>query len=412
MPQSGIAELFTNLSKCTTGTITIMNTEEKDIASSSRAKDDMDRIEDKEGFSFHLIKKDASSEARLGKIKTPHGEISTPAFMPVGTQGTVKALLPEMVEDQGAQIVLSNTYHLYLRPGHELIRDLGGLHTFMNWKHPILTDSGGYQIFSLGDLRQIEDEGVTFKSHIDGSRHFISPEICIEIQEALGSDIMMCLDECIPYPSEYDYAKTSLDLTLRWAKRCRDAHTNRSQALFGIIQGGVYEDLRKKSVEEMIAIGFDGYALGGLSVGEPKELMRKITEFATPLLPQDKPRYLMGVGTPEDIIESVAHGIDMFDCVMPTRNARNGMLFTNHGKIAIKNARYRDDNLPLDSTCDCYTCRNYSRAYLRHLFVSKEIVAVILNTIHNVRFYMNLMEKIRDAIQNNSFNTFIKEARK
>ena len=389
-----------------------MDVKEKHIASSDRTKENTRQVAENPGFSFHLIKKDASSEARLGKIKTPHGEISTPVFMPVGTQGTVKSLVPEMVEDQGAEIVLSNTYHLYLRPGHELIRNLGGLHKFMNWRHPILTDSGGFQIFSLGELRQIKDEGVTFQSHIDGSRHFISPEICIEIQEALGSDIMMCLDECIPYPSEYDYAKQSLDLTLRWARRCRDAHKNRNQALFGIVQGGTYNDLRRIAAEEIINIGFDGYALGGLSVGEPKEMMRKITEFATPLLPQDKPRYLMGVGTPEDIIESVACGIDMFDCVMPTRNARNGMLFTNHGKIAIKNARYRDDDSPLDSKCDCYTCRNYSRAYLRHLFIAREIVAVILNTIHNVRFYMNLMEKIRYAINNNSFNTFIKEARK
>jgi len=366
--------------------------------------------EKKSSFSFDLIKKDSTSEARLGKIKTPHGEITTPAFMPVGTQGTVKSLVPEMIEDQGVEILLSNTYHLYLRPGYEVIRDLGGLHTFMNWKHPILTDSGGFQIFSLEDLRQISDDGVTFKSHIDGSRHFMSPEICIEIQEALGADIIMCLDECIPYPSDYDYARRSLDLTSQWARRCRVAHKNRNQALFGIVQGGVYKDLRQKAAEEITAIGFEGYALGGLSVGEPKEMMREITASATPLLPHDKPRYLMGVGTPEDIIASVACGIDMFDCVMPTRNARNGMLFTNAGKIAIKNARYRDDSSPLDSMCDCYTCRNYTRAYLRHLFVAGEIVAVILNTIHNVRFYMHLMEKIRYAIQNDSLNILIEEA--
>ena len=387
-----------------------MNYVQKDTTLSDRRKDNRAVTGEKDGFSFDLIKKDLSSEARLGKIKTPHGEITTPVFMPVGTQGTVKSLIPEIIEDQGVEILLSNTYHLYLRPGHELIRDLGGLHRFMNWKHPILTDSGGFQIFSLGDLRQISDDGVTFKSHIDGSRHFMSPEICIEIQEALGADIMMCLDECIPYPSDYDYARRSLDLTSQWARRCRNAHKNRNQALFGIVQGGVYKDLRKKAAEEITAIGFEGYALGGLSVGEPKAMMREITASTTPLLPHDKPRYLMGVGTPEDIIESVACGIDMFDCVMPTRNARNGMLFTNHGKIAIKNARYRDDNSPLDSTCDCYTCRNYTRAYLRHLFVAGEIVAVILNTIHNVRFYTHLMEKIRYAIQTDSLNIFIKEA--
>ena len=364
-----------------------------------------------ERFSFEVLKQDTATEARRGRIRTPHGDIATPVFMPVGTQATVKALLPETVEAQGADIILSNTYHLYLRPGHELIQNLGGLHRFMNWRRPILTDSGGFQIFSLGALRKIRDEGVTFQSHIDGSRHCISPETCIEIQEALGADIMMCLDECIPYPSTYNYARDSLDLTLRWAKRCRKAQRNHHQALFGIIQGGVYEDLRRRSVYETVAVGFDGYALGGLSVGEPKNIMRDITELTTPLLPRDKPRYLMGVGTPEDIIASVAHGIDMFDCVMPTRNARNGMLFTNHGKIAIKNARYRDDNLPLDSTCDCYTCRNYTRAYLRHLFIAKEIVAVILNTIHNVRFYIRLMERIRDAIEHDSFNTFMKEAR-
>jgi queuine tRNA-ribosyltransferase len=385
---------------------------DKHIMPSDNKRGKIDTVSENAAFGYHLIKKDGSSRARVGKMVTPHGEINTPAFMPVGTQGTVKALVPEVIAEQGAEVILSNTYHLYLRPGHELIRNLGGLHRFMNWKRPILTDSGGFQIFSLAKLRQVKDEGVTFQSHIDGSYHFISPEMCIEIQEALGSDIMMCLDECIPYPSDYDYAKRSLDLTVGWAERCKEAHRNRRQALFGIIQGGVYEDLRYKAVEEMTTIGFDGYALGGLSVGEPKELMRKITASTTPLLPEDKPRYLMGVGTPEDIIAGVACGIDMFDCVIPTRNARNGMLFTNHGKIVIKNANYRDDCLPLDTTCDCYTCRNYSRAYLRHLFVAGEILAAILNTIHNVRFFVRLMEKIRYAINNDSFDTFIKEAQK
>ncbi|MBW2599481.1 MAG: tRNA guanosine(34) transglycosylase Tgt [Deltaproteobacteria bacterium] len=361
------------------------------------------------GFDFRLLHKDLESEARLGKIMTPHGEVDTPVFMPVGTQGTVKGLTPEMVSDLGAQIVLGNTYHLYLRPGHELIRTLGGLHKFMNWQHPILTDSGGFQIYSLGALRKITEEGASFQSHIDGSSHFIGPEICMEIQEALGSDIMMCLDECVSYPAEFDYAEKSLDMTLRWARRCSAAKKNDCQALFGISQGGVYETLRRRGIEELIDIGFDGYALGGLSVGEPKEVMRDITAAFTPLLPEEKPRYLMGVGFPEDIVESVYHGIDMFDCVMPTRNARNGMLFTSDGKVVIRNARYREDDSPLDSECDCYTCRNYSRAYLRHLFVAGEILGLVLNTIHNIRYFMNLMKEIRDAIRNDNYKTFRKD---
>jgi len=349
---------------------------------------------------------DSGSEARLGKITTPHGEIDTPVFMPVGTQGTVKGLTPERVSDLGAQIILGNTYHLYLRPGHELIRELGGLHKFMNWQHPILTDSGGFQIYSLGALRKVTEEGASFQSHIDGSRHFISPEICMEIQEALGSDIMMCLDECVSYPANFDYAEKSLDMTLRWAKRCSVAKKNDHQALFGISQGGEYNTLRRRGIEELIDIGFDGYALGGLSVGEPKEVMREITAEFTPLLPEEKPRYLMGVGLPEDIVESVHHGIDMFDCVMPTRNARNGMLFTSNGKVVIRNARYREDGSPVDSECDCYTCRNYSRAYLRHLFIAGEILGLVLNTIHNIRYFMNLMENIRDAIRNDNYRAF------
>jgi len=360
------------------------------------------------GFNFEVIKKDASSKARLGKIMTPHGGVTTPVFMPVGTQATVKSLEPERVHELGAEIILSNTYHLYLRPGHELIDRFGGLHTFMNWHHPVLTDSGGFQIYSLGALRKITEDGASFQSHIDGSTHFISPEKCIEIQEALGADIIMCLDECVPYPADRRYVERSLGLTTRWAERCRNAHKKETQALFGIVQGGIYEDLRERSLEELRAIGFDGYALGGLSVGEPKEEMSRIVESTTPLCPEDQPRYLMGVGTPEDIVECVYHGIDMFDCVMPTRNARNGMLFTNKGKIAIRNARYREDNLPLDSECDCYTCRHYSRAYLRHLFIAREILAIVLNTIHNVRYYMNLMEKIRNAIVRDEYETFRK----
>jgi queuine tRNA-ribosyltransferase len=357
-------------------------------------------------YSFHLLKKDPSCEARLGLISTAHGDVHTPAFMPVGTQGAIKALLPEEAKALGAEIILSNTYHLYLRPGHELIRSLGGLHKFMNWPGPILTDSGGYQIFSLGDLMKIKEEGAYFHSHIDGGRHFISPETAVEIQEALGSDIMMCLDECTPYPATPKQAEKSLAITLKWAQRSKAAKTSPHQALFGIIQGSIYPDLRKRAQEEMQAIGFDGYALGGLSVGEPKEIMMNIVEGITPLLPAHQPRYLMGTGTPEDIVESVTRGIDIFDCVIPTRCARNGLLFTNQEKIVIKNARYRTDEAPVDSTCDCYCCKNYSRAYLRHLFMAREILAMILNTIHNIRYYMRLMEEIRSAIMDGQYLDF------
>ncbi|HEU18863.1 MAG TPA: tRNA guanosine(34) transglycosylase Tgt [Deltaproteobacteria bacterium] len=357
-------------------------------------------------FHFQLIKKDGMSNARLGRISTPHGEVKTPIFMPVGTQGTVKGLLPETVRDLGAEIILGNTYHLYLRPGHDLIQNFGGLHRFMNWHKPILTDSGGFQVYSLGALRKISEQGVAFQSHIDGSRHFISPEFAIEIQEALGADIMMCFDECTPYPADFDYAKKSLDLTNQWARRCRAARTNTRQALFGIVQGGIYHELRRKGVDEITSIGFDGYALGGLSVGEPKDLMLEVVEATAPLLPSEQPRYLMGVGTPEDIVDCVYHGIDMFDCVLPTRNGRNGMLFTNSGKVVIKHARYRNDESPVDTTCDCYTCRNYSRAYLRHLFIAKEILGVILNTIHNVRYFVRLMEQIKDALHSNDYAAF------
>jgi queuine tRNA-ribosyltransferase len=359
-------------------------------------------------FQFELIKKDPLSAARLGKITTPHGTIDTPAFMPVGTQGTVKALRPEEIENCGARIILGNTYHLYLRPGHETIKKMGGLHKFMNWSGPILTDSGGFQVYSLGALRKITADGVMFRSHIDGSKHFLSPAKALEIQEALGSDIMMCLDECTPYPATFDETRKSLALTLNWAKLCKKAKTNSEQALFGIVQGGTYNDLRRQAAEETVSIGFDGYALGGVSVGEPKEIMQSIAQEITPLLPEDKPRYLMGVGTPEDIVFGVSCGIDMFDCVIPTRCARHGLLFTNSEKIVIKNARWREDHNPLDETCDCYTCKNYSRAYLRHLFVAGEILAMVLNTIHNVRYYMRLMEKIRTALAENSFREFKK----
>ena len=357
-------------------------------------------------FHFEVLKKDIQSGARLGRIMTSHGEVHTPVFMPVGTQGTVKALLPETLSELGVEMILGNTYHLYLRPGHQLIRDLGGLHHFMHWDKPILTDSGGFQVYSLGALRKITEAGVLFQSHIDGSRHFISPEIAVSIQEALGSDIVMCLDECTPYPVTLREAEKSLDLTLQWAVRSKKAAKNSEQALFGIVQGGMYPDLRKKSVEKLVEINFDGYALGGLSVGEPKEIMMNTVVNINPLLPFDKPRYLMGVGLPEDIVACVDHGVDLFDCVIPTRSARNGLLFTNHEKVVIKHARYRDDPLPVDRLCDCYTCRNYSRAYLRHLFMAKEILAMVLNTIHNVRFYMRLMERIREAIREDRYLEF------
>ncbi|PKN60416.1 MAG: tRNA guanosine(34) transglycosylase Tgt [Deltaproteobacteria bacterium HGW-Deltaproteobacteria-11] len=357
-------------------------------------------------FNFEVLKQDAATGARLGKIVTAHGEVSTPVFMPVGTQATVKAMLPETLKELGAGMILSNTYHLYLRPGHQLIRDLGGLHRFMHWEGPILTDSGGFQVFSLGALRKITPEGVLFQSHIDGSRHFLSPELAVSIQEALGSDIMMCLDECTPYPATHRQAEDSLALTLQWADRSRAARRRSVQALFGIVQGGMYLDLRKKSVEALTAMAFDGYALGGVSVGEPKDSMMRVVAETAPLLPRDRPRYLMGVGTPEDIVRCVGHGIDMFDCVMPTRSARNGLLFTNHEKVVIKHARYREDPLPIDSLCDCYTCKNYSRAYLRHLFMANEILAMVLNTIHNVRHYLALMERIRDAIRANRYPAF------
>ncbi len=355
---------------------------------------------------FTQIVKDPNCGARFGKIRTPHGEASTPVFMPVGTQGAVKALTPEQVSGLGAEIILGNTYHLFLRPGHHLIASLGGLHRFMNWQGPILTDSGGFQIYSLGALRTMAEEGATFQSHIDGSRHFLSPESTVEVQEALGSDIMMCLDECIPYPAGREEAERALARTARWALRCKKSRRSDQQALFGIIQGGVYPDLRRRGAETLTEIGFDGYALGGLSVGEPKELLLENLAETAPLLPQDRPRYLMGVGTPEDLVDCVYHGIDMFDCVMPTRCARNGLLFTNGEKVVIKNARYRGDDAPIDSTCDCYTCKNYSRAYLRHLFVAGEILAMVLNTIHNLRYYLGLMERIRDAIREGRYPDF------
>ena len=348
---------------------------------------------------FEVLKKHSHSSARLGILETPRGKIDTPCFMPVGTQATVKALTRENLESIGAQIILGNTYHLYLRPGHDLIQSLGGLHKFMNWTHPILTDSGGYQVFSMNKLTKVTEEGVKFKSHIDGSSHFISPEKAVEIQEALGADIIMAFDEPTPYPSDLANTQKSLSLTTRWAKRCKDALQSKNQSLFGIIQGGMHPNLRKESSEQIIELDFPGYAIGGLSVGEEKHLMNDMTELTSSLLPELKPRYLMGVGTPEDLLTCSSMGVDMFDCVMPTRNARNGYLFITGGKINIRNSQYHNDPKPIDSNCSCYTCKNYSRAYLRHLIMAGEILAMHLLTLHNSYFYQNWMKNIRIAIE-------------
>ena len=361
-------------------------------------------------INFELLKESKDSMARLGRLHTPHGIIETPVFMPVGTRATVKAMTPEEVKDLGAQIILSNTYHLYLKPGHDLIREAGGLHKFMNWHGPILTDSGGFQVFSLGDLRKIKEEGVQFRSHIDGSKHFISPEKSIEVQNALGSDIMMTFDECAPYPSTYEYVKNSMERTTRWAKRCKDYHKDWDrQALFGIVQGGMYKDLRNESAKALVDMDFSGYAVGGLSVGEPKDLMCDILEYTTPLLPKTKPRYLMGVGTPDYLFEAVTRGIDMADCVLPTRIARNGTALTIHGKMVMRNAKYTRDFNKLDPECDCYTCRNYSRAYIRHLINVDEILGARLLTIHNLNFLIKLMDNIRESIKEDRFIEYKQE---
>ena len=361
-------------------------------------------------FEYELIKKDSKTGARRGRIHTPHGVIETPVFMPVGTQATVKTLAPYELKDIGAQIILSNTYHLYLRPGHELVKEAGGLHSFMNWDGAILTDSGGFQVFSLGDLRKITEEGVTFKSHLDGSSHFISPEIAMEIENALGADIIMAFDECAPYPCDYDYAKKSMEMTSRWAKRCKDAHQNtEKQALFGIVQGNMYKDLREKSARDLVDLNFPGYAIGGLSVGEPAELMYEILDFTVPLLPENKPRYNMGVGTPDYLIESVMRGIDMCDCVLPTRIARNGTAMTTYGKVVARNAEYAHDFSPLDPECDCYACKNFTRAYIRHLVKAGEILGARLISLHNLRFLIKLMENVRKSIEEDRFLEFREE---
>lgn len=342
--------------------------------------------------------------ARLGIVRTLHGDIDTPVFMPVGTQGIVKATSPRDLKEMGIKIILANAYHLYLRPGDVLIREMGGIHKFAGWDGAVLTDSGGYQIFSLGVLREIKEDGVLFQSHIDGSRHFLTPEKVVEVQENIGADILMCLDECVPYPSSYEYTKSSVELTSRWARRCKDAKKPDGGMLFGIVQGGFYHDLRLKSAQELIDMDFDGYAIGGLSVGEPKSIMWEMIDTVIDMLPQGKPKYLMGVGFPEDILEGISRGIDMFDCVIPTRHARNGSLFTREGRINIKHAQYIKDEQPVDEACQCYTCRTFSRAYLRHLFVSHELSSYFLNTIHNIFFYNSLLVTIRKALQEGTFN--------
>jgi queuine tRNA-ribosyltransferase len=363
-------------------------------------------------FGFDIVAQSSTTRARAGVIRTARGTVETPVFMPVGTQGTVKSLTPEELLSAGAQIILGNTYHLYLRPGCEVIDQFNGLHRFMNWSGPILTDSGGFQIFSLARLAKISEEGVAFQSHIDGTRHLLTPEKAIEIQICLGSDASMCLDNCIEYPAEREPVRQAVEITTRWAERCKAVWQQRSNgngALFGIVQGGMFRDLREIAAESLIPFDFSGYAIGGMSVGEPVEIMLEIADHTLPKLPQAKPKYVMGVGTPENLIELVALGADMFDCVLPTRNARNGQCFSRQGTLNIYNAKYRHDTRPLEPGCACYTCSNYSRAYLRHLFMAKELLAYRLNTLHNVYFFLNFMKQVREAIVNYEFETFRKD---
>ncbi len=356
---------------------------------------------------YTLQKQDG--HARAGLLETTHGQIQTPIFMPVGTQATVKAMTPRELDEANAQIILSNTYHLYLRPGHELVKEAGGLHEFMQWKKPILTDSGGFQVFSLASLRDISEDGVVFRSHIDGSKHFFTPEKVMEIEQALGSDIAMVFDVCSPYPAERSQIEAALEKTTRWAKRCQAAHTRDDQALFGIVQGGLYHDLRRKSAEELIELDFPGYGIGGLSVGEPKPLMYECLDELMPIMPKDKPRYLMGVGSPDCLVEGVARGIDMFDCVLPTRIARNGTVFTSYGKLVVRNAEYARDFRPIEEGCGCYACQNFSRAYIRHLIKADEILGLRLTTIHNLHFLLHLMQEMREHIMAGTFTKFYQE---
>jgi len=363
-------------------------------------------------FQFQITAQSSESRARAGVIQTDRGDIETPVFMPVGTLGSVKSLSPEELQEAGAQIILGNTYHLYLRPGCDVIRKFDGLHRFMHWDRPILTDSGGFQVFSLAKLAKLSEEGVTFQSHIDGSKHLLTPEKAIEIQTCLGSDIIMCLDNCIQYPATREQSLAALEATTKWAQRCKQAWQeteNGSNTLFGIVQGSMFKDLRQRSADDLMNIGFNGYAIGGLSVGEPVEMMLEMANFTLPLLPEDRPRYIMGVGTPENLVELAALGADMFDCVLPTRNARNGQLFTRNGAVNISNSQYKDDTEPIDANCRCYTCRNYSRAYLRHLYLARELLAYRLNTIHNVYHFINFIKRMRDAILSDSFESFRKD---
>jgi queuine tRNA-ribosyltransferase len=362
---------------------------------------------EKNAMQYELLTTDG--KARRGRLTFDRGTVETPAFMPVGTYGTVKGMKAEEVAETGAEILLGNTFHLMLRPGTEIIEQHGGLHGFMNWDKPILTDSGGFQVFSLGKMRKITEEGVKFSSPVNGEKIMLTPERSMEVQRSLGSDIVMIFDECTPYPASHEESKVSMELSLRWAQRSKDAHEGNLNALFGIVQGGMYEDLREVSVNGLTSIGFDGYAIGGLSVGEPKEDMIRILDHTAPLIPENKPRYLMGVGKPEDLVEGVRRGIDMFDCVMPTRNARNGHLFVTNGVIKIRNARHKTDTGPLDPECDCYTCKNYSRAYLHHLDKCNEILGSQLNTMHNLRFYQRVMQGLRDAIEQGKLDTFVAE---
>lgn len=361
---------------------------------------------------FKLIHKDKSCKARLGKLETSHGVVNTPVFMPVGTQATVKALSADDLKACDAEIILGNAYHLYLRPGLEIIEKAGGLHKFMGWDRPMLTDSGGYQVFSLATLRKLTSEGAEFSSHIDGSKHFLTPEKAMDIQGILGSDIMMILDECVHYPAARDYVEQSLKLTTSWARRSREYMNKRrrsgdwDQMLFGIVQGSTYQDLRKRAVEELLGIGFDGYAIGGVSVGEPKELIYEIAGYTAPLLPEDKPRYLMGVGMPPDILEAISLGVDMFDCVVPTRNGRNGQAFTFDGELQLRNAEYKEDFRPIDRECGCFTCKNHTRSYIRHLFNTEELLGLRLVSLHNISFYVRLIQLSREAIGKDGFLAF------
>ena len=363
----------------------------------------------KPAITYELLHQDRKTGARRGIVHTPHGDIQTPVFMPVGTQATVKSMTPEELKDLGAQIILSNTYHLYLRPGEKLVKEAGGLHKFMNWDKPILTDCGGFQVFSLSDLRTISEDGVEFKSHLDGSKHFFSPEKVMQIEEDLGADIIMSFDECCPYPADYEYVKKSMERTTRWAVRCKEAHKTENQGLFGIIQGGFYKDLREQSAKDLISLDFPGYAIGGISVGEPKKEFLDILRYTTPLMPENKPRYFMGVGSPDYLIEASLAGIDMCDCVLPTRLARHGTALTSKGKLVIRNQNFARDWNKLDDECDCYTCKNYTRAYLRHLIKTNEILGMRLLSLHNLRFLTKLMERVRIEIEHDNLLAFREE---